>query len=104
MFDSSRMQTLPQKNNTLASFAIGAALLVVPLILILVWGSSACMQTFAPSYCISTKTFMTVSSFLPFVMLVGGVLIGYRMKKIADSLTPRDEPDEESHNDASFSE
>lgn len=83
-------------------FTVGAALLVVPLIVIITLGSPACTQgPSVPSYCVSSSTFKFLSSFLPFVMVVGGVLIGYRMKKISDSLKPEDDEDEEREDDNS---
>jgi hypothetical protein len=86
----------PLRATTVAYFALGALLLVLPLLLILTWGSSSCNQGFnVPSYCVSRSEFKFSASFLPFVMLMGGLIIGYKMKTISDSLKPPDEEDGE---------
>ncbi len=80
--------------STVAYFAVGGLLLVLPLLLILTWGSSSCTQGFnVPIYCVSRSEFKFSASFLPFVMLMGGVMIAYKMKSISDSLKPPDEED-----------
>jgi hypothetical protein len=79
--------------STLSYLATGAVLLIVPVALISVWGSQNCTTSPAASYCIPSKDFKVAIDFLPFLMLIGGILIGYKMKKISDSLLPP--PDEE---------
>ncbi len=89
-------------NTSIAYFSLGTFLLVVPLLLILLWGSSSCVAGssttfYRPFYCASNQLFHISTEFFPFVMIVGGVLVGYRMKMISESLAP---PKDEEENDA----
>ncbi len=85
-------------------FIVGAGLLVVPLALVLMWDGPACsgaLYNFVEtSYvCIPTRLLKTLTSFFPFVMVIGAVLIGYNLKKISDSNLPPKEEDEENLED-----
>lgn len=78
-------------------FVIGGILLVLPLALILFWNSSGCyaIGSRVEGYCPSSYEFRILLSFLPFLMLVGGVLIGYNLKKVSDRFSPPEEEEEE---------
>jgi hypothetical protein len=73
-------------------FVLGAVLLFVPLILVVGFSSIAC--NVGTSSCIPFLYKMLFPA-LPYVMIVGGVLIGYNMKRISDSLLPEDEDEGE---------
>jgi hypothetical protein len=82
----------PRSLKSIGYFSVGAVLLVLPLALVLLWGSASCSTNGpTPAYCVSPQTLKMAGSFFPFVMLIGAVLIGYRMKKISDSLLPQEE-------------
>jgi hypothetical protein len=91
---------LSPRNSVIGFFVVGGMLLVIPFTLVMVWGSSICSpaQTLSagpPLYCPSPVVFKSFISFFPFLMVIGGVLIGYNLKRISDSLLPpKEERDE----------
>lgn len=61
---------------------MGTILLLSP-IMVVVFQGSACSSFL--TYCLGDNINKYVDAFLPYVMLAGGLFIGYSMKKIADS-------------------
>ncbi len=52
------------------------------------WNSQACSDFSISEKCSGALIFSQTISFLPFVMIIGGVLVGYNLKRISDSLEP----------------
>lgn len=78
-------------------FVSGLVLLLVPLTLILVWSGPACGLAEGQKsgeFCPTHQLFDTFVSLFPFLMVIGGVLIGYNLKRISDSLLPPKEADD----------
>ncbi|MGA2874967.1 MAG: hypothetical protein ABSE82_05420 [Nitrososphaerales archaeon] len=73
-------------------FVIGGILLVVPLILII---SADTVCTGGATFCLSSSTIRIIDAIFPYPMLAGGLLIGYGMKKIADSKQEESEDEED---------
>jgi hypothetical protein len=76
---------------------LGAILLVSPLAVV-VFQESACAGS--QTHCFGDSVNKYVDTFLPYVMLSGGLFVGYSMKRIADShiveTEDESEPDEQS--------
>lgn len=81
-----------------AKFLLLGIILLISPIAIAVIQESAC--TGSQTYCLGNTINGYVDTFLPYLMLSGGLFIAYSMKKIADShrAEPEDEvePDEQS--------
>ena len=73
-------------------FVIGGILLVVPLILII---SADSVCTGGATGCLSSSTIRIIDTIFPYPMLAGGLLIGYGMKKVADSKQEESEDEED---------
>jgi hypothetical protein len=82
-------------------------MLGIPLVLVLLFGNTGCTSSSLAlnplSICHSSKASGRIIEFLPFLMIIGGVLIAYNMKKISDSFLPEkdlsDEENEEEQED-----
>jgi hypothetical protein len=75
-------------------FAIGSLMLVVPLGTILTENS---MCKSSPAACIDSQSYRYLVSAFPYIMIAGGLLIAYNMKRISDSINYED--DEEAERD-----
>jgi len=73
-------------------FAIGGILLVVPLILII---SADTVCTGGAVGCPNSSTIRIIDTIFPYPMLLGGLLIGYGMKKVTDSKQEESEDEED---------
>jgi len=78
------------KRYSVRLFAVGGVMLVVPFILVLFEGS-ACMN--AASTCLGSGTTRIINTIFQYPMLAGGLLIGYGMKRLADSKQGESEED-----------
>ncbi len=92
------------RNSVIIFFAVGFLLLLVPLALVVVWNQFGCTtgslsHSVMTTYCPSVGVFKSAYSLFPFLMLIGGVLVGYNLKRISDSLLPPRDDDEESENE-----
>lgn len=76
--------------STIQLLIIGVLLLLIPLTIVLSAGSSCNANG---SGCISNGEDKIINDAFPFPMIAGGLLIGYGMKRIADS--KREDDDEE---------
>ncbi len=81
---------MPPRNSLVALFVMGAILLLIPLIFILLVGGHACNVGVLVNSCTLPSNYRIMVPALPYLMVVGGVLIGYNMKRISDSLLPQD--------------
>ena len=72
----------PTRRSIVLLFTVGSCLLIVPLAIVLI-GSPLCR---ADSICSSNQDYRVEISTFPYVMIGGGILIGYNMKRIADSM------------------
>ncbi len=79
---------MPTRDSLIAFFLVGAVLLLAPLILVLVLGAHTCSVVAVGDACTLTSIYKVIFPSLPYIMLVGGVLIGYNLKRISDSLLP----------------
>ena len=73
-------------------FVNGAILLVVPLVVVISI-DSVCAG--GATGCLSSTTNKIIDTFFPYPMLAGGLLIGYGMKKLADSREEESEDEED---------
>jgi len=81
-------------------FAVGAILLAAPLGTVL--SENAVCRSNA-STCIHSEDYRYLVSAFPYIMLAGGILIAYNMKRISDSINrPIDNEDEEGTDDESL--
>ncbi|MGI0078786.1 MAG: hypothetical protein ACRECH_04110 [Nitrososphaerales archaeon] len=91
-----RERRAPSKDSIVAFFIMGTLLLLVPLFLALSFVAQPCaIPRTIGSSCTIPPLFKEVLSALPFVMIIGGVMIGYNLKRISDSLLPREEDETE---------
>jgi hypothetical protein len=74
----------PSRKSILLLFTIGSLMLVVPLVTVL---ASAQLCRSDASECFRSEAVRLTFSGLPYVMIGGGILIGYNMKRISDSIT-----------------
>ncbi|MFI5421882.1 MAG: hypothetical protein ACHQ1H_13015 [Nitrososphaerales archaeon] len=72
-------------------FVIGSLMLVIPLGTVLA-ENSACRGNSAE--CIHSEAYRYLVSSFPYVMIGGGLLIGYNMKRISDSINAEEEDEE----------
>ena len=83
------------KKSSARLFVVGGVLLVVPLIVV-IFESSICSNS--SSTCLNSGATKIINTIFPYPMLAGGLLIGYAMKRFADSKQAEstnedDEPD-----------
>lgn len=83
-YEGTRDNEIP-KASIIKFFTVGGLLLVMPLVVVLDWPTNSCV-TSAVDFCMGSHAYKMMTNFLPYVMVVGGVLIGYNMKRISDSL------------------
>ena len=81
-------------------FIVGGLLLVTPMVFVFNWPSQGCNTSFE-NFCSGSQFYRTSVTILPYVMVIGGVIIGYNMKRISDSINTKDshEEEEEESND-----
>jgi hypothetical protein len=94
-----RLSTSPSRRSLTIFFVVGAVLLVSPLLTVMLWNPDpACQASPARgNFCTaSNELYNRTISFLPFVMLIGGVIIAFNMKRIADSSRPATEESSDS--------
>ncbi|MHB2037671.1 MAG: hypothetical protein ACYCPW_13160 [Nitrososphaerales archaeon] len=95
----SKKYTMPKelpKRYSARLFAVGGILLLVPFAFVLFEGSSCANAT--PT-CLSSGTTKFINTIFPYPMLAGGLLIGYGMKRLADSKQAESEAEEETATD-----
>ncbi len=74
-------------------------MVALPLILILNWSSSACGVAIQ-DFCRGSQLYKTSVVILPYVMLAGGAIVGYNMKRVYEMTNPnRDGDDDEIENE-----
>jgi hypothetical protein len=79
------------RRDVILLFAIGSLMLVIPLGTILT-ENSMCRAN--ASSCINSESYRYLVSSFPYVMIAGGLLIGYNMKRISDSINYDDQDEE----------
>jgi hypothetical protein len=79
----------PSKKSLLIYFAVGAVLLVTPLVLVFAWAPDPSCPSAAEArtnLCRgSPEVYNRTISFLPFVMVAGGAIIAFNMKRLSDA-------------------
>ena len=86
--DFSRSRTArspPSRRSIITFFAVGGILLVFPLALVVTTNPVCGIDS---SAICSTPAYKFGLSFFPYLMLAGGLIIGYNMKRVSDSLKP----------------
>ncbi len=81
-------------------FAVGAIMLAVPLGTVLSQNAICKSDT---SSCFHSKDYGYLVSAFPYIMLGGGVLIGFNMKRISDAVNAPVEDESEGADDESLS-
>jgi hypothetical protein len=81
-------------------FSVGALLLVIPVGVVLS-ENSACRAN--ASACIHSDAYRYLVSAFPYIMIGGGLLIGYNMKRISDSINLHNLEDETEDEESSSS-
>ena len=75
----------PKRESVIALFVFGFLLMGLPVIFVAYWPSgSDCVSGLSRDICTGTEFYGASVRFLPYVMLIGGVLVGWVMKRIAD--------------------
>jgi hypothetical protein len=85
----------PSRKSIIALFAVGSLMLVIPLAVVL--GSVQLCRSDTTT-CFRSEPVRVIFTAFPYVMIGGGVLVGYNMKRVSDSITydpKRDAADEE---------
>ncbi len=72
-------------------FSVGALMLVIPVGVVLS-ESSICRAN--ASACIHSDAYRYLVSAFPYIMITGGLLIGYNMKRVSDSINSENLDDE----------
>jgi hypothetical protein len=88
--DKETKRTESPRKSLVQLFVIGSLLLIVPLILIVFLGFACGDDT---SACFGSSTARVIYTISPYPMLGGGLLIGYGMKRLADSRAEESEDD-----------
>jgi hypothetical protein len=81
----------PSRASLVALFIVGALLLAGPLLLVVGWAPSStspryCSSLFS-SFCKNKELYQTSAEVLPYVMLVGGAVIAYGIRRVANSVS-----------------
>jgi hypothetical protein len=84
------------RKSVIIFFAIGAVLLAVPVGAVLTENALCRVDTVS---CIHTGDYRFLISTFPYVMLGGGVLIAFNMKRISDSINAPDNDENEEGSD-----
>jgi hypothetical protein len=89
------------KRSVVILFTVGAIMLAAPVGTVLSENSACRTDT---SSCIHSEAYRYLVSSFPYVMLGGGILIAYNMKRISDSINSPalDDEDEEGEDDGSL--
>jgi len=72
-------------------FSVGALMLVIPVVVV-ISENSACRAN--ASACIHSDAYRYLVSAFPYIMIGGGLLIGYNMKRISDAIDSENRGDE----------
>jgi hypothetical protein len=91
-FSASTKRPEITRRGVILLFAIGSLMLVIPLGIVLAENSTCGAN---PTECIHSEAYRYLVSSFPYIMIGGGLLIAYNMKKISDSINA-EEADEES--------
>jgi hypothetical protein len=84
--DRAERSKLPSKRTLGAFFAVGAILLVAPMALVFFWTPDpTCTHSAQRASLCNSEIYNRTISFLPFVMLAGGAMIAFNMKRISDA-------------------
>ena len=75
----------PKRRYVVVLFVFGFLLMGLPVIFVMYWPSgSECVSGLSRAICAGTEFYRASVGFLPYVMVIGGILVGYVMKRIAD--------------------
>jgi len=95
-FSSDKMKRgNPSKGSIFVFFIIGGLLVGLPLILVLTWSSTPCRGA-VQVFCLGSHLYRMSVLIFPYVMLSGGAIIGYNMKRISDMIFASQEEEEDS--------
>ena len=79
-------RTGPSRRSIVTLFVVGAILISGPVVLVINWPSgSSCSSPFMKAVCQGSRLYRASADFFPYLMLIGGVIAAYNMKRIADS-------------------
>jgi hypothetical protein len=81
----------PSSRSLKIAFSVGAIMLVLPLALV-VSSSPSCTPG---SVCSKSNVYRFGYTLFPYIMIAGGVIIGYNMKRLSDSLRPSEPTENE---------
>jgi hypothetical protein len=80
------------KKSVVVLFTVGAIMLVAPLSTVLFENSNCKADSYS---CVHSEDYRYLVSAFPYVMLGGGVLIAFNMKRVSDYLNPPEDEREE---------
>jgi len=83
-FTDRRRKEIPRAS-VIKFFVVGGLLLVTPLVAVMNWPTRGC-EFSTENVCFGSEAYKVSVTLLPYVMLIGGVIIGYNMKRISDSM------------------
>ena len=86
-------KNLPSKQSIYVLFTIGCIMIGLPLLLVLDWSSTTCKGA-AQTFCAGSKLFKESTTVLPYVMLAGGAVMAYCMKKISERIFAIDDEED----------
>jgi len=91
------------KRSVLAVFLIGGLMVVVPFLLVLNWSSNTCSADLL-NFCRGSQFYKTARTIFPYLMLAGGAIVGYNMKRVYDSLVREERKMDETETEHSSNE
>ncbi len=85
--DFRRAETRPplERPSVIKLFVAGFALICLPVLMVLEWPKFGwCSATLLGNVCYGTKFFIGVGTFLPYVMLIGGIMVAFNVHRCAE--------------------
>jgi hypothetical protein len=84
----------PSRGSIVTFFVVGSLMIAGPLALMLNWPSVGCSSQLTQGACRGPQLYKTSITILPYVMLAGGAIVVYNMKRVSDSISAEgDDPE-----------
>ena len=88
-------RTKLSRRSVVTFFVIGAIFISAPVVLVISSPSgSSCASAFMREICQGSRFYWASVNFFPYLMLIGGLIAGYNMKRVADSESYEENSDE----------
>jgi len=87
-----REKKVRSRKSVIVFFAVGILMVCIPLVIVFGWSAETCRGT-VQDFCLGSKLYRTSTTILPYVMLIGGAVIAFNMKRVSDMIYSSDEDD-----------